>query len=385
MDQQRIQELITLFVSGEISPEEQQELSSLIAVRPEIQQELDDALEVWNLLGSEEVAFNPRQVFAWDQIQNQIEPEIASPVLDSSAKGNRKKTFVWMSAAAAIVLLITSAFLFWPGKERATTITGVVTTPGQDQEPKSHEITFAAGDKNISFYLPDSSLVQLNRNSTLTVSDSFSYDERIIYLEGEAFFEVTHDENHPFIVVTDHTETKVLGTSFNVRAYPNENRKVVSVKTGAVLFTPTDEGVEDSLYLYKSDQGVYDLNISSLVKEPGDNLRLLGWRSNEKVLEGEMRSPAKYLVPEYDVKAKVIVPSVVKIEVMNEAQEASFRNVQVLVRYTAKKGEREAVFDLEGSVDPGESLKGKFKLKDWFRKSKLLHVTIKNAEGFQNK
>lgn len=382
MDQQRTQELITLFVSGEISPEEQKDLFALIADHPEIQEELDDALEVWNLMGSEDVSFNPRKVFAWEKIQSQMEPSILVASTETIGVAKRKKTFIWMSVAAAVALLVTSAYLFMP-REKVPTLTGVVIPPAP--EPESHEIVYAAGDKGISFYLPDSSLVQLNQNSVLTVSDSFSYGERIIFLDGEAFFEVTHDENHPFIVFTEHTRTKVLGTSFNVRAYREESRKVVSVETGAVLFKPIDEGVDDSLYLYKSDQGVYDLNISSLVKEPGDNPRLLGWRSNEKVLEGEMRSPVKYLVPDYDIKTKVIVPSIVKIQVTNEAHEASFRNVQVRIRYTAKKGEREAIFDLEGAVNPGDSLQGKFKLKDWFRKSKLLDVQIQNAEGFKNK
>ncbi len=384
MKQQRIQELISLFVSGEISGDEQEELSALIVEHPEIQSDLDEALEVWNLLGEDAVSFQPEESAAWEKIQNRIESDSVVPDSVVQARFKRRGVYLWMAVAAAVSLLVTFAYFNWAG-DSAATIQGVLASSDQDQPSQVHEITFTARDKNISFYLPDSSLVQLNQHSTLTVSDSFSFAERIIFLEGEAFFEVTHDENHPFIVITEHTRTKVLGTSFNVRAYREETRKVVTVETGAVLFKPTDEGVVDSLYLYKSDQGVYDLNISSLVKEPGDTPGLLGWRSNDKVLEGEMRSPTKYLVPEYDVKAKVIAPSVVRIEVVNEARFASFRNVQILIRYTAKKGEREAIFDMEGNVAPGDRIKGKFKLKDWFRKSKLLDISIKNAEGFQHK
>ena len=360
-------------------------MASLIEMNPEIQQDLDDAMEVWELLGSDDVSFSPRQVFAWQNIEAQVEfDETESlPRLDSST--SRKRTQVWMAVAAGIALLITALFVFLPGDEAPITqeISEVQPLPSNEDE----EVVFSALNESITFYLPDSSLVQLSKNSQLTIKEDFASGERVTYLEGEAFFDIAHDEEHPFVILTQHTKTKVLGTSFNIRAYPEEPKKVVRVESGVVMFTSTDQGVDDSLYLYKSDQGVYDLNISSLVKEPGKSLRLLGERSTKKVdvKEQEARFPARFLIPEFDLKSKVIAPSVVKVEVVNEARYTSYRDLLITIKYSSNRGEREANFNMKGEVAPGKFLKGRFKLRDWFKRSKVLDVTIRNAEGFQNK
>ncbi len=382
MDQQRIQELITLFVSGEISPEEQAEFSQLIERRPEVQEELNDALAVWNLLGSEDVSFSPHQVFAWEKIQDQMESP--SEVVEEEAKRIIPFTPRTMIAvAAAVVLLVVSSLFIWSGdKDNEVLVPEIASVEPAPSE--NDELVYMTEEESQSFYLPDSSLVQLNKNSTLTVTEVFADGARVIYLSGEAFFDVKHDEDHPFIVLTEHTRTKVLGTSFKVRAYPEESRKIVRVESGIVLFKGLDERIEDSLYLYKSDQGVYDLNISSLVKEPGSKKspRLLGGRSKAEIIKEEKRYPARYLKTDFNVKAKVIAPSVIRVEITNEAKHVSYSDILITVKYEGKKGDREANFTVEDAIKPGDRLKSRFKLKDWFKKSRVLDVTIRNAEGF---
>lgn len=80
--------------------------------------------------------------------------------------------------------------------------------------------------------LPDGSRVFLNYNSTLTYPEGLAGDIRRVSLRGEAFFEVAPDPSHPFIVDANGTEIRVVGTSFNVKAYDEAVR--VDVKTGQV-------------------------------------------------------------------------------------------------------------------------------------------------------
>lgn len=82
--------------------------------------------------------------------------------------------------------------------------------------------------------LPDGSIITLNKNSKLTYSADFQGDTREVSLEGEAFFDIKRDESKPFVIHAKGSEIKVLGTSFNVKAY-NEAVKV-SVETGKVSF-----------------------------------------------------------------------------------------------------------------------------------------------------
>lgn len=82
--------------------------------------------------------------------------------------------------------------------------------------------------------LSDNSKVALNQNSTLHYETAFSAKKRNVELNGEAFFKITRDEKRPFTVETATALVQVLGTSFNIRSYPNEDFFEVFVETGKV-------------------------------------------------------------------------------------------------------------------------------------------------------
>jgi transmembrane sensor len=82
--------------------------------------------------------------------------------------------------------------------------------------------------------LADGTKVSLNRSSLLNYQTEFAQNERRVELTGEAFFEVKRDETKPFIIKVGDAEVKVLGTSFNVRAYPKEDIFEVYVESGKV-------------------------------------------------------------------------------------------------------------------------------------------------------
>ncbi|WP_161599543.1 FecR family protein [Hymenobacter nivis] len=86
--------------------------------------------------------------------------------------------------------------------------------------------------------LPDGSAVALEPGSRLRYRPGFAGGQRAVYLRGEAFFRVAHDAAHPFRVLTTDLETRVLGTSFRVRAYPQQAETVVQVRTGRVRVQP---------------------------------------------------------------------------------------------------------------------------------------------------
>lgn len=93
--------------------------------------------------------------------------------------------------------------------------------------------------KNQTLFLPDGSTVWLSPNSSLTYSKANNTSSiRRVYLEGEAYFEVSRNTNHPFFVVADELVVKVLGTSFSVRSKQSNRLSQVMVRTGVVsVFT----------------------------------------------------------------------------------------------------------------------------------------------------
>lgn len=100
-----------------------------------------------------------------------------------------------------------------------------------------------SGNRRIEVVLPDSSRVWLNESSTLTYAATFDESERLVKLEGEAFFQVRRNPQQPFIVKAGPATTKVLGTSFNLRAYSAATAVELTVATGKVAFT-SEQGTE---------------------------------------------------------------------------------------------------------------------------------------------
>jgi ferric-dicitrate binding protein FerR (iron transport regulator) len=104
------------------------------------------------------------------------------------------------------------------------------------------EYTVPYGSKSM-IVLPDSSSIWMNAGSKLRYSSAFNQTEREVYIEGEAYFKVARNEDKPFFVKTSAVTLKVLGTSFNVKAYPEENSVETTVETGSVQMLRNVEGV----------------------------------------------------------------------------------------------------------------------------------------------
>ena len=129
----------------------------------------------------------------------------------------------FLKIAALFVLLLGSAlaFLFISGKKQKTNSTVAIARTNIYKTP--------AGEKKI-FILPDGSKIILNAASELTLAPDFGKTDRRVTLTGEAFFEVTHNKNLPFLVNTYHFQIKVLGTKFNVKAYPREQNEATLIQ-----------------------------------------------------------------------------------------------------------------------------------------------------------
>ncbi len=136
---------------------------------------------------------------------------------------SKRWNYYFIRIAAAFLILI-AAFFVIKGGLKLTEQTQIVRAESGIQKV----ITLADGSK-----------VTLNENSIIKFSSNFNNKDRKINLIGEAFFEVKSNPSKPFHVETDLANIKVIGTSFNVRAYENEEVVEVYVNTGKVSVTPS--------------------------------------------------------------------------------------------------------------------------------------------------
>lgn len=104
--------------------------------------------------------------------------------------------------------------------------------------------------------LPDGSVVTLNSGSDLKYSTSdFAEGSRSVFLTGEGFFSVSKDSTRPFYVITPGIKVKVMGTSFNIKAYPDENIEEATVVTGEVeIYASSDRNEKGRPIVLKPNQ-----------------------------------------------------------------------------------------------------------------------------------
>lgn len=125
------------------------------------------------------------------------------------------------------------------------------------------EIAVAYGETR-HLFLPDSSEIWINAGSTIKYPKTFSEDKRQIYLEGEAYFSVKKDQVKPFIVRTNQLSVKVLGTKFNVKAYPDDETVTATLTSGKVEVSTS---IRKGQLLQPNEQLIYNVYTSALTIE----------------------------------------------------------------------------------------------------------------------
>ena len=143
-------------------------------------------------------------------------------------------------------------------------------------QPVYHCLEVPRGGE-FSFLLPDSTTVFLNAESRLRFPDRFvPGSERIVYLSGEAYFDVKRDPRSPFLVCLEHSAVKVTGTSFNVKAYPDDTNEATTLISGTVSM-----GIgttEQWIVLKAGEQGYYDATRKTLLQQTVDVNYYTAWK-----------------------------------------------------------------------------------------------------------
>ena len=157
---------------------------------------------------------------------------------------------------------------------------------------------YAPMGSRVSFNLPDGTTGMLNSGSHLSYSLPFT-NNRQIKLEGEAWFEVIRDEDHPFIISAGNSTVNVLGTSFNLSAYPAEDYVEVVLHEGKVEFSGNN--VKEKVTILPSERLV--VKCSNTRKSVVDPAKYYAWTEGKLVFRGDpMAEVARRIERWYNVK-----------------------------------------------------------------------------------
>ena len=163
------------------------------------------------------------------------------------------------------------------------------------------------------YVLPDGTLVALNSNSKLTFPKHFKNDVREVTILGEAFFDVKPNPEKPFIINAGNAHVKVLGTSFNVNAYPEAETVEVVVKTGKVQVINKNlektSTINNEVYLIPGEKGTLFTKSNLLEKTENTNPNYLAWKTHDLIFdEVPLHEVIQCLENVYHVDIKVSEP-----------------------------------------------------------------------------
>ncbi|MBL1411461.1 FecR family protein [Sphingobacterium faecale] len=192
--------------------------------------------------------------------KEQVLEDVMGKIYDntSPSKSGHFRVLIFSLAAAAIIL-VTATISLWLYRTA---------------QPISI-VEFTSGSGVSKIVLPDDTRVTLNKGSKVSYLSDFNKKERRLSLKGEAFFDVTRNPDKKFIVSTDRVDIHVLGTSFNLVAYPDRSEVTTTLYTGSLEMQDTHSG--DFVRIKPGEEVNYNKQTSRMIVRQFDALRKSHW------------------------------------------------------------------------------------------------------------
>ena len=244
------------------------------------------------------------------------------------------RKFNWLRyvAAAAVIGILISSLVWYSSTIRSRSAIADFT------KANYKEVLHAGNNQRKEIQLPDGSVALLNYGSVLKIADNFNQSERWVYLEGEAFFSVKKDKEKPFVVITSHTATTALGTSFKVRDYTGEQNGHVMLATGKVKVQSLIEieHKKEDIILMPGEEATWKNN-EQLVKYNFNQDTLLDWRNTKIAFEkADLPRIIETLEFYYGVQVRLENKPTMPIAFTGKFYEKSLKDVLEAIAFTNK-------------------------------------------------
>lgn len=252
--------LITRYLSAEASPEEISELTVWVASNEENLKVFTEYRKSWGILEATNIEFSVDVDAEWDAMSKRLGLE--EKVAVKSMKNNAVRSFLRV-AAIFLIFLLPGLFYYWNYMRPAEEI-------------------ILADNHLIESTLPDGTEVILNAGSSLEYSRRFKGNERNVALEGEAFFDVAHNKEKPFVIDAGELDIRVLGTSFYVNTNGPDNTAEVVLVTGEVKLCYNDK----EMLLQPGEKALVLKDFGEIVKKENDDPNYMAWKTKRLEFNG---------------------------------------------------------------------------------------------------
>lgn len=234
MNKDRIWTLLSRKLSGEATAAELCELNVLLNENPDAGMPVEIISEYWDIPSETDHDFleatyhlhTLRLKDAGHDLEINKQEITGSINIDDTIPANRRKRILWSTSVLASVVLAL-IFVLSRGSETTSNVPKIAASEVSTKNGSRSKIT-----------LPDGTQVWLNSDSKLVYdNDNFAKGVREVSLSGEAYFDVVKNPAKPFIIHTKKINIKVLGTAFNVKAYPEDKQTETSLIRGSIEVT----------------------------------------------------------------------------------------------------------------------------------------------------
>jgi transmembrane sensor len=263
--------------------------------------------KIWDELPEKESNLQIDFDFILDKIHHKVNLDLSKKLLNESGenlvKYKRRKHFIMvLTKIAAILMLPVFSFgLYMSFKYQSA-------KHDQPSVNQAYNEVFSSVDAITKVSLPDGSNVWLNHSSTLKYPGKFQGDSRIVELNGEGYFEVAHNPKIPFIVKVGEIQVLARGTTFNILAYPNEDKIETSLINGSVVLqmVKADKDVVQLLEMKPSDQAIYRKSDKKVIARSIEDDRYYSWKDGKLMFKNEsLKEVAKKLGRWFNVDIQV--------------------------------------------------------------------------------
>ncbi|PIF06352.1 MAG: hypothetical protein CSA36_01970 [Draconibacterium sp.] len=308
---------ILKLVTGNLSPEKKKKVIADIQDKKENKEIFKKVKISWAFLSSTRKLHDYEIENAYLKIQHKI-----------SGKKRKLNTALKkvLKYAAIVVFLISLATIYYTNKQQVNC--------NDTQTKLSYTFFITENGQRSKVVLPDSSIVWLNSGTTLSYPNNFSEQNRVVLLNGQAFFQVYHKENNPFSVQVNGLIVKVLGTKFDIDAYPENDKIDVVLESGKVELT--HKNFESFKYTMKpGEKATYSIANNALTVNYTDAALYSSWKDGKLVFRNEsMKNVVEKLKRWYNVNIEVtdeeVFNSIFSGTIQNENCEEIFRYIEVV-------------------------------------------------------
>ncbi|SFF52816.1 FecR family protein [Thermoflexibacter ruber] len=322
-------ELIAKYLAGEANAEEESKLWAWRNQNPNNEEFYQEMYRIWHSKKQDESTFDSH--LAFKKLTYRIEEE-SLIMLNHKGKPYTKQIQIFfkkyaIGIAATIAFCLIVIAVWWRNENNQKTVNQSIT----EIKSKIIEKINPKGQK-LQLRLPDGTKVWLNSESRLTYPSQFQGNMREISLNGEAFFEVAHNPNKPFCITTPKTKMQVLGTSFNVRAFDDEQKTETVVVTGKVKISEA-ENEANFVVLSPNEKGNFSLQNKKISKQKVNPANYIAWKEGILKFENSnMSLIIKELERWYGVTITVSNPNLLRCHLTGDFKNESLENVLIFMQ-----------------------------------------------------